>query len=277
MITRTPGSRSAAEAARPPDLDGAAAQEGESGEEEDLEKISGFLIWTLSSRYNPEAPREKGWSDIVSGINLRAFGTNISVNQRFDPYEQRVLSTSVQTGFTLNGSHPFGRSEAIEIQELNVVAAADTGRGQEPEQEVDQFAESGVEVGQPVPGDLAIKEGRLPWSLRAAFSYNKSANADPRATVDLSAQFDLTENWRFTYWTNYNLEERRMEGQNFGVHRDLHCWEMSLSRQLLGDEWQFYFRIAIKAHPEIYGETGQRGLGGFAGGITSGSSFMQGY
>jgi lipopolysaccharide assembly outer membrane protein LptD (OstA) len=117
----------------------------------------------------------------------------------------------------------------------------------------------------------------MPWSLRAAFSYSKSENADPRSTIDLTGEFDLTENWRFTYWTSYDLEGRTTDGQNFGVHRNLHCWEMSLSRQQLGEDWQFYFRIAIKAHPELYGETGQRGLGGFASGITSGSSFMQGY
>ncbi len=117
----------------------------------------------------------------------------------------------------------------------------------------------------------------LPWSLRAAFSYSKSSNSVPRSTIDLTGEFNLTDNWRFTYWTSYNVEERRQEGQHFGVHRNLHCWEMSLSRQQLGDEWQFYFRIAIKAHPEIYGETGQPGLGGFAGGITSGSTLFRGY
>jgi len=276
LVTRTPGSKSAAEAARPPAAMGEGTLE-EGAAEEDLQKISGFLIWTLSSRYNPEAPREEGWSDINSSVNLRAFGTNVSFNQRFDPYEQKVLSTTVQTGFTLRGTHPFGRSDAIVIEELNVVAAADTVGGQDQGIEVDQFAMGGVVVDQPVPGDLAITEGRMPWSLRAALSYSKSENADPRSTLDLTGEFDLTKNWRFTYWTSYDLEGRSTDGQNFGIHRNLHCWEMSLSRQKLGEDWQFYFRIAIKAHPEIYSETGQRGLGGFASGITSGSSFMQGY
>jgi hypothetical protein len=249
-----------------------AAEKGGESEEEQLEKISGFLIWTLSSRYDPEAPKKEGWSNVTSSVNLRAFGTSISINQTIEPYEMKLLSTNVQSGFTIRGTHPFGRSEKVEVEELNVVAQADTGGRQEEEDLYDRIGEPGA--GPARPSELAIKEGRLPWNLRAGFDYSKTNNSDPRSTLQLSADLNLTKNWRFTYWTSYDIEAREMRGQNFSVHRDLHCWEMSLSRQLLGDEWQFYFKIAIKAHPEIYGETGQRGLGGFAGGITQGS-FMR--
>jgi len=90
----------------------------------------------------------------------------------------------------------------------------------------------------------------------------------------VSGQIEFTRNWRISYWTSYDFADRIFRGQNFTVHRDLHCWEMSLSRQLLGDEWQFYFRISLKAHPELYTETGQRGLGGSTSALTSGSLFQ---
>jgi hypothetical protein len=61
--------------------------------------------------------------------------------------------------------------------------------------------------------------------------------------------------------------DRDFLGDYYSITRDLHCWEMSFSRQKLGDRWEFYFRINIKAHPEIYAEEGSRGLGG--GSITS--------
>jgi len=282
MVTRTPGTRSVvdAEKARPPDggPPGGEAEEGE--EEEDLEKVSGFLVWALNTTYNPQAPKDQGWSDVRSALSVQVFGTTVSINQVFEPYELELRSTSVQTRFTLKGSHPFGRSEAIEVQELNVVAAADTSAKPEGEFQPGLDRQDGQNLPGGAPGmesALALEEGRLPWNLRVGFSYNKTAEVDARATVDLSGDFNLTKNWRFTYWTSYDIMEQEMRGQNFGVHRDLHCWEMSLSRQLLGDEWQFYFRIAIKAHPELYGETGQRGLGGFAGGLASGSSMFTNY
>jgi lipopolysaccharide assembly outer membrane protein LptD (OstA) len=243
-------------------------------EEERLQKISGFLIWTLSSSYDPEASKDEGWSNVSSAVNLRVFGTSISMNQSIDPYEQEILSTSIQTRFSLKGTHPFGRSDVVKVEELNVVAAADTTRQTDTEPLRDRYGDvipQGEGTG-PV-SELALEEGRLPWSAGIGLSYNKTLNADPRATMDMTAQFDLTTNWRITYWTSYDIQNRERMGQNFGVHRDLHCWEMSLSRQQLGDEWQFYFRINLKAHPELFGETGQRGLGGFAGGIPGGSMF----
>jgi lipopolysaccharide assembly outer membrane protein LptD (OstA) len=252
----------------PPDSveDGAAGEE--MTEEEKLRKISGFLIWTLSSSYNPEAPREQGWSNVNSTVNLRAFGTSLSLNQSFEPYERNLLSTSIQTGFTIRGSHPFGRSDAVKVQELNVVASSDTTAGKTDDTARDLFG--GEVVPGETPAQLQLEEGRLPWDLSVVFGYNKTRGNEPRATAQTTGRFDLTKHWRFTYGVSYDIQAREIRGQNFGVHRDLHCWEMSLSRQQIGDEWQFYFRIAIKAHPEIYGETGQRGLGGFAGGITSG-------
>jgi hypothetical protein len=56
--------------------------------------------------------------------------------------------------------------------------------------------------------------------------------------------------------------QRDFLGDYYGLTRDLHCWEMSFGRQKLGEEWEFYFRIFIKSHPEIYAEQGSRGLGG---------------
>jgi lipopolysaccharide assembly outer membrane protein LptD (OstA) len=272
VVTRTPGTRTGAV---PPTVVETAVADTTApaeAEEENLEKISGFLIWALSSSYDPEASKDKGWSNVSSTVNLRVFGTTLSMNQTIQPYDRQVLSTSIQTRFTLNGSHPFGRSEAIKVEELNVVAAADTTLRREDESPPVQYDEMGAPAGG--VGQLALEEGRLPWSLSFGVSYSKTLHNDPRATVDMTGQFDLTSNWRFTYWASYDVQNREVMGQNFAVHRDLHCWEMSLSRQMLGDEWQFYFRINLKAHPELYGETGQRGLGGFASGLPSGS-FMR--
>jgi lipopolysaccharide assembly outer membrane protein LptD (OstA) len=234
------------------------------------------LIWSLSTRYNPEASKDEGWSNIGSSVNLRVFNTSISMNQSFDPYKQWLLRTDIQTQFTIRGSHPFGRSEAVKVQELNVVAAADTAAssGEEEEEEDSTYERLEREQGSPQrPGELALEEGRLPWSLRFGVGYNKVRGNDFAATVNMNGEFNLTKNWKFSYSATYDISNQDLQRQFFSIHRDLHCWEMSLGRRELVDEWEFYFKISIKAHPEIFGETGQRGLGAFAGGITSGGSF----
>jgi lipopolysaccharide assembly outer membrane protein LptD (OstA) len=259
-------------------VDAAGGGPGEQNGEEDLEKLSGILIWTLSTRYNPEAPKDEGWGNISSAVNLRMFNTSISMNQSFEPYKQWLLNTDVQTAFTIRGSHPFGRSEAVKVQELNVVAAADTaaadtaGAAQDDDDSTYDRLDR-EDRGPGGPGALALEEGRLPWSLRFGFGYSKRRGQDFTATVNMNGDFNLTKNWKFVYSATYDIAARDLQRQYFSVHRDLHCWEMSLGRRELVDDWEFYFKISIKAHPEIYGETGNRGLGAFAGGITSGGSF----
>lgn len=243
-------------------------------EEEQLQRLSNVIIWSLSSSYDPDAPKDEGWSTVSSRVNLKLFGTSISMNQTFDPYERELLSTGISTGFSFNGTHPFGRAETTEEAELNVVAAADTTSKSErgATYEVTTTSGEGMEEQAEKP---AAREGWLPWSLNADMSYNKFGDRDAEATVNLRTSLDLTPAWRISYWTSYDIESRAFRGQNFSITRDLHCWEMSFSRQLLGSEWQYYFKINLRAHPEIYAENGRRGLGGVgARGIMSGSYFQ---
>jgi lipopolysaccharide assembly outer membrane protein LptD (OstA) len=159
------------------------------------------------------------------------------------------------------------------VRELNVVAAHDTT-------EDTSSYRAGVtdvlleETGDTETGErpeLEIEEGRLPWSFVVDASYSTTKAGDPRATVRMFAQMDLTESWRLNYSTLYDVFAREQTGQSISITRDLHCWAMSLERQRIGREWQFYFRIELKAHPDIYGESGSRGLRG--GTLGTGSFF----
>jgi lipopolysaccharide assembly outer membrane protein LptD (OstA) len=258
VLARDAGEETAAGAPGAP----GAPPAGPGEEEERVNKLSGVVLWTLTSAYNPKAPRRQGWSTISSSINTSLLGTSVSMNQRIDPYELDVQSTTVQSGVRFGGTHPFGRSSSVTIRELNVVAAHDTSgqKGRAPAAEWEETGEARDRRDE--ESALAIEEGRLPWSLSADISYTKSKNFDPRSTLQLNGEIELTPAWTVSYSTTYDVQERLLLGQNYRITRDLHCWEMSLSRQQLGNEWQFYFRINLKAHEEIYAEQGRRGLGG---------------
>lgn len=219
-------------------------------------KISNVLIWDLSSSYNPKAPKRQGWSTVSSRVNVKIFGTNVSFNQTIQPYDGDILSTSVTSYINLRGSHGFGSSREAAAPVLNVVAR-DTANGEPAEEQ----AAEGERPGGPGGGST--------WNVGMAFSYSKSSYGTTRATLNMNSSFNLTRNWKFTYSTTFDMENREFLGQNYSINRNLHCWEMSFSRQKLGDEWQYYFRINIKAHPEIYAESGRRGLGGGGYGVPS--------
>jgi hypothetical protein len=150
---------------------------------------------------------------------------------------------------SFRGTHPFGSAAEEAPRELNVAAADTTGgavgidRGGEPEKETG--------------------EKGLPWDLSLAFSYSKAHGAaTANSTLNLGGSIELTRGWGLSYRSTYNVIDREFLGDYFSITRDLHCWEMSFSRQKLGDQWEFYFKINIKLHPEIYAEQGSRGLSG---------------
>jgi hypothetical protein len=236
--------------------------------EEQTTKLSGVFLWSLGSSYvQNQLTREFRWSSVSSLVNLRVLGTNLSVSQSIDPYEWEIQSTSLTSSLSLHGTHPFGRAAPAGERELNV-AAADTVAGSPA------ASEAAPAEGPPpakTGGETNEKEG-LPWDLNVAFSYSKSKGSeDPRSTVNLGGNISLTQGWKLTYRTTYDVIDREFLQNYLSVTRDLHCWEMSFGRQRLGDEWEFYFKIYIKAHPEIYAEQGDRGLGG--GSFTSPFSY----
>jgi hypothetical protein len=233
---------------------GGAGAEGAQEEKEKTRKLSGVLLWSLSTSYDPNLPKGRNWSRISSLVNVRVLGTNVSVSQTIDPYQWDVLNTSLTSSVAFRGTHPFGRAAEITTRELNVVAA-DT-------------LENDTDVGGRPSGngkdtDQAKKDEGLPWDFSLAVSYSKAKGFDQASsTLNFGGGISITRGWKLSYRTTYNVIDREFLGDYYSLSRDLHCWEMSFSRQKLGDEWEFYFKINIKAHPEIYAEEGSRGLGG---------------
>ncbi len=218
-------------------------------------KLSGVMIWTLSSSYNPKAPKRKGWSDISSSMNFSLFGRRVSVSQSFAPYDGKLLSTSITSGVSLHGTHGFGISGRTRERERNIIASDTTGSAPAP------LRDAGEETGESV-----LPEGQGGgWNLSLNFHYTKVRDQDARATLNANGAFQLTKNWKFTYNASYDVDERKLMGQSYSIYRDLHCWEMSFARTKYGDEWEYHFRIQVKAHSDIYAESGKRGVrqGGF--------------
>lgn len=239
-------------------------------EEEKIRRLSSVVGWNLNTSYRPDTPSERAWGTIGSALNFVLFGTNFSLNHSVDPYTFDIQSTSATSSVRLSGSHPFGASSRVEVRELNVSAEQDTARDKAEGFETGgtQFLQIGEAGERPAGGDLQLEEGRQPWNVVLGFTYSNTSAGDARSTLRVGWDVMLTDNWRIDYSTIYDVEGRERSGQRFGITRDLHCWQIGFSREQLGDEWQYYFRIALKDHPELYGESGNRGVGsGIGGGL----------
>jgi len=224
-------------------------------------KVPNVFLWSLRTAYNPDASSKQNWSAIGSNMNTQIYGVSLSLNNSIDPYAWEVRSTQLTSNFTFRGTHRIGLGSGEreqQVADLNPLAAADTVAAEEASYSIE------TSTGDVQSLEATDAEG-LNWSIRAAFSLSKLKGFDAASTLNFGGQVNLTRSWLITYNASYNVETRQIQGQNYTIARDLHCWEMSISRQQLGDRWEFYFRITLKGHPELYAEQGPRGLAGGAG------------
>jgi hypothetical protein len=97
------------------------------------------------------------------------------------------------------------------------------------------------------------------WRLGLTHSYSRGRDpGDYSSLLQSSLSFSLTRNWNLSYSNRYDLEGREMISQSTSIHRNLHCWEASLTRNISGGVSEYYFRINIKELPDIQYE--RRGL-----------------
>jgi hypothetical protein len=92
----------------------------------------------------------------------------------------------------------------------------------------------------------------IPWNLR--LSYNLSySNANPNAASSITqaarftGDFSLSEKWKITYASGYDFVAHQLTQTNFGLSRDLHCWQMSLNWVPFGKFQSYTFNIGIKS------------------------------
>ncbi|MGC4023498.1 MAG: putative LPS assembly protein LptD [Cyclobacteriaceae bacterium] len=92
----------------------------------------------------------------------------------------------------------------------------------------------------------------IPWNLR--LSYNLAySNGNPNApytitqAMQMSGDVSLSEKWKITYNAGYDFKANQFTQTNFGLNRDLHCWQMSLNWIPFGRFQSYSFNIGIKS------------------------------
>lgn len=79
--------------------------------------------------------------------------------------------------------------------------------------------------------------------------------------ANFGLQLNPTPKWRLNIMTHYDFERGRVTDTRLNLIRDLHCWELTLSVNTFGDNWDYSLRIGLKDIPEL--KIGRETLGGF--------------
>lgn len=96
----------------------------------------------------------------------------------------------------------------------------------------------------------------IPWTLNFNYSllltktpsaYSKSDTAILNQNVTINGDFNLTPRWKVAMSTGYNFVQKEITYTDVRIHRDLHCWEMSLQFIPFGIRKSFNFQLNVKA------------------------------
>lgn len=91
----------------------------------------------------------------------------------------------------------------------------------------------------------------IPWNLRVNYNidYAHSTNTVPAVTqaMRFNGDFSLTRNWKITFNSGYDFEQKEITQTYLTIARDLHCWQVNLSWVPFGKYQSYTFYIGIKS------------------------------
>ena len=222
----------------------------------DEEKKVDLLSWRMSSSYNFAAD-SMNLSNLRSTVRSKIAGKlNLDLNMTHDFYkyntdrkkriaefnlnengfiEPRLTSARLSTGFRFSGKRWAGKIEEEEAKDTT---------------EVDEDL-AGPGLINPLKNMRNTLNNKNLWKTNISLSYSYSATnpANPRKTfwVNTNSSINVTQKWRVSYRARFDLILRDLVSHSFSIHRDLHCWELSLHWTPSGLGQGINFKLNVKS------------------------------
>lgn len=166
---------------------------------------------TLATSWNPRR-EEHEFSSVSGYLNLTPAGWfSTRLDTSWDPYSSELEDVSLTTGIQLAGTDPTLRPDSGAILS-------------------------------PLMWRFSISHNWRPDLAEIGPTINK---------LRVSAAIDLTSRWSVNYRAYYDITESDFISQDYTIIRDLDSWEAVFTRHVSDVDTGFYFRINIKAFPDI--------------------------
>jgi len=216
----------------------------------------------LSASYNVFAD-SLNWSPIgVSGrTTLFKDKVNINISATVDPYAIDSLGVTYnEFHWNVSDDKFFGRIGRLESFRLSVDFRLNSEKGSETGENKGPNNESGTEISDDRDLEQSIQQHQqqfvgyvdfdVPWDLSVNYNYNYSKPKFEKTitqTIGISGNLSLTKNWKISFRTNYDITNKELSSTSINIHRDLHCWEMSLGWIPVGRMQSYNFQINVKS------------------------------
>jgi lipopolysaccharide assembly outer membrane protein LptD (OstA) len=90
----------------------------------------------------------------------------------------------------------------------------------------------------------------VPWDLSINYNIqyrNNGVTENISQVVDLRGEANITQNWRVSFRTGYDIRNQDVTFSQIDIYRNLHCWEFSLGVVPFGIRQSYNFQINVKS------------------------------
>ncbi|MEQ8425430.1 MAG: putative LPS assembly protein LptD, partial [Cyclobacteriaceae bacterium] len=227
-------------------------------------KISLFNNLSIGTNYNFAADSFKlAPFSLSANTNVLNDKININLGAVLDPYQYRIDSITTseagvvrinetkisrfawQDGFSLGQITSFNVAFGTNLSPKGSKKDADT-RTKISESNISQTDKEFL-----LNNPDAYVDFNVPWNLRINYnlSYSKTGHQKSNITqaMRLNGDLSLTEKWKITFNTGYDLKSKEFTQTMLTIARDLHCWQVNLSWTPFGPFQSYNFSIGVKA------------------------------
>jgi hypothetical protein len=226
-------------------------------------KVKLLNNFAVSSGYNFAADSFK-LAPFSLSANTNVLNDMLSVNLTgtLDPYQYHldsIVATEKTTTIYETKINRYAWQDGLklgQISNLNLALSTNLspkGRDKDKstEERVLESDLSETDKQQLINNPDAYVDFTIPWNLRVSYNlgYAKSGRQEPRITqsLRLSGDLSLTEKWKATFNSGFDFESREFTQTYLSIHRELHCWQLSLGWTPFGRFQSYNFNIGVKS------------------------------
>ena len=225
-------------------------------------KVSLLNSLNLNSNYNFLKDSMKlGNISISANTNVLDGKINVNVSGTVDPYQWHLRSIDEKGSVSQYQTRYYvWQGQGLRLGQLsNANLAFSTNlnpKGRKSDQTTREKVQAAPNI-TPSDKEYIMKNPDLyvdfdiPWNLRINYvlGYTKRGYEKSRVTQSLTFSGDLsvTEKWKVDFNSGIDFQTKKFTQSQFGIRRDLHCWQMSLSWVPFGRYQQYNFSIGIKS------------------------------
>lgn len=218
-------------------------------EDDEKEKKIDLLSWNMSSSYNFAAD-EFHLANLSSSIRTkiaRLFSVDMSMTHDFYDYKDGERSPSfhrLDNGMIFPRMTRLGFNTSFSFSGKRLIGNSETTPAAEDTVDITNNEDDIGEIARPVSGSKF-------WSTRLSIRYSlqnrDSSNPTKTFWLNSSSSIQLTQNWKVKYNARFDMLEKYLISHSFSLHRDLHCWELSLNWTPNGYGQGVYLKINVKS------------------------------